>query len=130
MATAFALKEIFIMQYVMAFLVGGAICAVAQVLIDKTKLTPARIVVLFVVSGVILTAVGVYEKIVEIGGAGATVPIIGFGYSLAKGVEKAVAQDGLIGALSGGLAATAAGITAAVLFAFIMAMIFKPKPKG
>ena len=99
------------MQYIMAFVVGGAICAIAQILIDRTKMTPARIVVLFVVSGVVLTAVGVYDKLVEIGGAGATVPIAGFGYSLAKGVEKAVANQGLLGVLTGGITATAAGIT-------------------
>ncbi|HWP80627.1 MAG TPA: stage V sporulation protein AE [Candidatus Acidoferrum sp.] len=117
------------MQYVMAFAVGGAICAVAQVLIDRTKLTPARIVVLFVVSGVALTAVGVYDKLVEIGGAGATVPISGFGYSLAKGVEKAVASQGALGILTGGITATAAGITGAIFFGFIMALAFKPKAK-
>ncbi len=117
------------MQYIMAFVVGGAICAVAQVLIDRTKLTPARIVVLFVVMGVVLTAVGVYDKLVEIGGAGATVPIAGFGYSLAKGVEKAVASQGLLGVLTGGITATAAGITGAIVFGFTMALIFKPKAK-
>lgn len=113
-----------------AFLVGGLICTVGQVLIDYTKLTPARILVSFVVSGVILTAIGIYEPIVEFAGAGATVPLTGFGYSLAKGVQEAVMQYGLIGALCGGLTATAAGITASVLFGFIMALIFKPGDKS
>jgi len=117
------------MQYIMAFVVGGVICAVAQILIDRTKMTPARIVVLFVVSGVVLTAVGVYDKLVEIGGAGATVPIAGFGYSLAKGVEKAVASQGLLGVLTGGITATAAGITGAIFFGFMMSLAFKPKAK-
>ena len=112
-----------------AFLVGGAICLVGQVLIDFTKLTPARILVAFVVSGVVLTAIGVYEPLVEFAGAGATVPLTGFGYSLAKGVEEGVAQFGLWGALSGGLTATAAGITASVLSALLMALIFKPSDK-
>lgn len=117
------------MQYIMAFVVGGVICAVAQILIDRTKMTPARIVVLFVVSGVVLSAFGVYDKLVEIGGAGATVPISGFGYSLAKGVEKAVASQGLLGVLTGGITATAAGITGAIFFGFIMSLAFKPKAK-
>lgn len=112
-----------------AFLVGGLICTIGQVLIDFTKLTPARILVSFVVSGVFLTAIGVYEPIVKFAGAGATVPLTGFGYSLAKGVQEAVMQYGLIGALCGGLTATAAGITASVLFGFIMALIFKPGDK-
>jgi len=114
---------------VRAFVVGGAICTVGQVLIDYTKLTPARILVPFVVSGVILTALGVYEPIVEFAESGATVPLTGFGYSLAKGVQEAVMQFGLIGALSGGLAATAAGITASVVFGIIMALLFKPGDK-
>jgi len=114
---------------VRAFVVGGAICTVGQVLIDYTKLTPARILVSFVVSGVILTALGVYEPIVEFAESGATVPLTGFGYSLAKGVQEAVMQFGLIGALSGGLAATAAGITASVVFGIIMALLFKPGDK-
>ncbi len=112
-----------------AFLVGGLICTIGQVLIDFTKLTPARILVSFVVSGVFLTAIGVYEPIVKFAGAGATVPLTGFGYSLAKGVQEAVMQYGLIGALCGGLTATAAGISASVLFGFIMALIFKPGDK-
>ena len=112
-----------------AFLVGGFICTIGQVLIDFTKLTPARILVSFVVSGVILTGFGIYEPIVEFAGAGATVPLTGFGYSLAKGVQEAVMQYGLLGALCGGLTATAAGITASVLFGLLMALIFKSGDK-
>lgn len=118
-----------LLNCVKAFFVGGAICLVGQVLIDYTKLTPARILVSFVVSGVILTALGCYDPIVEFAGAGATVPLTGFGYSLAKGVEEGVMQSGLIGALTGGLTATAGGITASVLFGLIMALIFKPGDK-
>lgn len=113
-----------------AFLVGGAICLVGQLLIDCTKLTPARILVSFVVSGVVLTATGVYEPLVEFAGAGATVPLTGFGYSLAKGVRAAVTEHGLIGALMGGLEATAAGIAASVLFGFIAALLVKPDDKS
>lgn len=112
-----------------AFFVGGLICLIGQVLIDYTKLTPARILVTFVVSGVFLTAIGVYEPIVDFAGCGATVPLIGFGYSLAKGVEQAVTEYGLLGALSGGLTATAAGIAASVFFGYLMALIFKPGDK-
>lgn len=112
-----------------AFLVGGFICLIGQVLIDFTKLTPARILVTFVVSGVILTAIGVYEPIVKFAGAGATVPLTGFGYSLANGVKEAIKQYGLIGALSGGLTATAAGITASVACGMLMAVFFKPGDK-
>lgn len=112
-----------------AFLVGGGICVIGQLLIDCTKLTPARILVSYVVAGVILTAVGVYEPLVEFAGAGATVPLTGFGYSLAKGVRAAVTEHGLIGALMGGLEATAAGITASVFFAFIAALLVKPDDK-
>ena len=113
-----------------AFLVGGFICLIGQILIDYTKLTPARILVSFVVSGVILTAIGVYAPIVEFAGAGATVPLTGFGFSLANGVKEAVMQNGLLGALSGGLTATSAGIAASVVFGFIMALIFKPGDKN
>lgn len=112
-----------------AFLVGGFICLIGQILIDYTKLTPARILVTFVVSGVILTAIGIYEPIVKFAGAGATVPLTGFGYSLANGVKEAVNQYGLIGALSGGLTATAAGIAASVTFGMLMAVFFKPGDK-
>ena len=112
-----------------AFLVGGFICLIGQVLIDYTKLTPARILVSFVVAGVVLTAIGVYQPIVEFAGAGATVPLTGFGYSLALGVREAVMQYGLLGALSGGLTATAAGISASIIFGIIIALIFKSGDK-
>ncbi len=117
------------MQYFMAFLIGGVLCLIGQILIDWTKLTPARILVAYVVGGVVLTALGLYEPLVKLGGAGATVPLTGFGYSLAMGVKKAVAQYGFLGALSGGISATAAGITAAVVFGYLAALIFKPKDK-
>jgi stage V sporulation protein AE len=112
-----------------AFLVGGGICVIGQLLIDCTKLTPARILVSFVVLGVLLTAIGLYDPLVEFAGAGATVPLTGFGYSLAKGVQVAVTEHGLIGALMGGLEATAAGITASVLFGFIAALLVRPDDK-
>ena len=112
-----------------AFLVGGAICLIGQVLIDFTRLTPARILVSYVVIGVFLTGIGIYEPIVKFAGAGATVPLVGFGYSLANGVKEAVNQYGLIGALSGGLTATAAGITASVTFGLLMALLFKSGDK-
>lgn len=118
------------MEYIKAFLVGGFLCMIGQVLIDKTKLTPARILVSFVVIGVILGGTGVYEKIVEFAGAGATVPLTGFGYSIAKGVKQAVQEDGLIGALTGGLKATAGGITAAILAGLIAGILFKAKDKS
>ena len=113
-----------------AFLVGGGICLIGQVLIDRTKLTPARILVLFVVLGVALTAVGLYEPLVEWAGAGATVPLTGFGYSLAKGVREAVDSLGLLGAITGGIKGTATGITAAVLFGLIAALIAKSGDKS
>ena len=106
------------MEYLKAFLCGGILCAIGQILIDKTKLTPARILTGYVVAGVILTAVGVYGPIVEWGGAGATVPLLGFGYSLANGVQKAIVEKGWLGVLTGGLTATAGGIAAAVVFGF------------
>lgn len=112
-----------------AFLVGGIICAIGQIIIDKTSLTPARILVSYVVSGVALTALGLYGYLVELGGAGATVPLTGFGHTLAKGVEKAVDEYGLIGALTGGLTATAGGITAAILFGWIASLIARPRMK-
>lgn len=112
-----------------AFFVGGAICLIGQILIDCTKLTPARILVSFVVSGVILTAIGVYEPLIRFAGAGASVPLTGFGYSLAKGVQYAVTEYGIIGALSGGLTATAAGIAASVFFGYLFALLFKPDDK-
>lgn len=112
------------MDYLWAFLIGGTFCAIGQVLIDLTAMTPAKILVTYVVSGVVLGALGVYEPIVELAGAGATVPLTGFGYNLAKGVRKAVTEDGLIGSLTGGLEACAGGITAAVIFALIAAIVF------
>lgn len=118
-----------LLNYLNAFLVGGIICAIGQVLIDKTKLTTARILVIFVTAGAILTALGVYPKIVEIGGAGATVPLTGFGYSLAKGAIREVNQNGLLGAFTGGIKATAAGISAAIFFGYLASVVFKPKPK-
>lgn len=112
-----------------AFLVGGAICLIGQVLIDYTKLTPARILVSFVVAGVFLSGVGVYQPLVDIAGAGATVPLTGFGHTLAVGVREAVNKNGLLGALTGGLTATAGGITAAITTGLLMALIFKPDLK-
>ena len=119
-----------IMQYVKCFVVGGLICVIGQILIDKTKLTSARIFVLFVTLGVILTGLGIYKPLVDFAGAGATVPLTGFGYSLAKGVMEEVDSKGLIGVLSGGLSATSAGISAAVFFGFLAALIAKPKMKN
>ena len=117
------------MDYLNAFLCGGILCAIGQILIDKTKLTPARILTGYVVAGVILSAVGLYQPIADWGGAGATVPLTGFGHALAKGVKKAVATQGWLGVLTGGLTATAGGITAAVVFGVIMAIFFKPGDK-
>lgn len=117
------------MEYVKAFLTGGVICAIAQVLIDRTKLLPARIVVLFVVLGALLTGVGLYEQVVEFGGAGATVPISGFGYALAKGVMEEVDAKGLFGVLTGGIIATSGGITAAIFFGYLASLIFNSKSK-
>ena len=117
------------MEYLNAFLCGGVLCAIGQILIDKTKLTPARILTGYVVAGVILSAVGLYQPIADWGGAGATVPLTGFGHALAKGVREAVAQKGWLGVLTGGLTATAGGITAAVVFGVVMATIFKPGDK-
>ena len=113
------------MEYLKAFLCGGILCAIGQILIDKTKLTPARILTGYVVAGVLLTALGVYGPIVEWGGAGATVPLLGFGYCLANGVQKAVAEKGWLGVLTGGLTATAGGIAAAAVFGVLMALVFK-----
>lgn len=117
------------MNYLNAFLCGGLLCAIGQILIDKTKLTPARILTGYVVTGVLLTALGLYEPLVQWGGAGATVPLTGFGYCLAKGTKKAVMEDGLIGALTGGLTATAGGIAAAVVFALLITLLFRPGDK-
>ncbi|MBO5231571.1 MAG: stage V sporulation protein AE [Clostridia bacterium] len=121
--------EIFI-DCLKAFIVGGSLCVIGQVLIDRTKLTPARILVGYVVTGVILTAIGLYDYVVDFAGAGATVPLTGFGYSLAKGAEKAVIDYGLLGALSGGLTATAAGIAAAIFFGLMASLISKPGRKS
>ncbi len=117
------------MTYLNAFWVGGLICVVAQILIDKTKLTPGRILVTFVVIGVILGGLGIYDKLVEFAGAGATVPIVGFGNVLAKGAIKAVGEKGLLGALLGGAQAAAGGISASIVFGFLIALIFNPKSK-
>lgn len=117
------------MKYIWAFLVGGAFCVIAQILIDKTKLTPARILVSYVVAGVILGAVGIYKPLVEFAGAGATTPLTGFGYLISKGVREAVDQKGLIGALTGGLTAASAGIAAAICFGYIAALFSAGKPK-
>lgn len=119
-----------VLMYLKVFLVGGLLCAVGQVLIDYTKLTPARILVSYVVAGVALGAVGIYEPLVEFAGAGATVPLTGFGYLLAKGVKEAVAANGFLGILTGGLTAASAGIAAAILFGLIMALLFKPQDKA
>ena len=118
------------MEYVRAFLCGGLLCVIGQVLIDRTKLTPARILVTYVVAGVALGALGLYEPLAKWGGAGATVPLTGFGYSLARGVREAVEEQGLLGALTGGITACAGGIAAAILLGLLAALIFRPKPKG
>ncbi len=117
------------MEFVRVFLVGGIICVIAQLIIDFTKLTPARILVAYVVGGVALTAFGIYEKVVAFGGAGATVPLMGFGYVLATGVRDAVDAQGALGILTGGLTAAAAGVTAAVVFGYLFALIFKSSGK-
>ncbi len=116
-------------RLLIAFLIGGVFSAIAQILIDKTKLTPARILVSYVVLGVILTGIGVYGPIVKFAGNGATTPLTGFGYCLAEGVKKAVDRDGLIGALTGGITGAAGGITAAIFMGLTVALIFKSKPK-
>ena len=118
------------MDYVWAFLVGGIFCVIAQLLIDKTKLTPARILVIYVVAGVILGGLGIYEPLVEFAGNGAATPLTGFGYLIAKGVREAMDEKGLLGALTGGLSASAGGIAAALVFGYLAALIFKGKPKG
>ncbi|MBR6530274.1 MAG: stage V sporulation protein AE [Clostridia bacterium] len=118
------------MNYIRAFAVGGLFCVVAQILIDKTRLTPARILVSYVVAGVVLSAVGLYAPLVEFAGAGATTPLTGFGHLIAKGVREAVAEKGLLGALTGGLSAAAGGTTAALAFSFLAALLFRGKPKS
>ncbi|MBQ2897834.1 MAG: stage V sporulation protein AE [Clostridia bacterium] len=117
------------MDYIKAFVVGGILCAIGQILIDKTKLTPARILVIYVVSGVVLGTIGVYERIVDFAGAGATVPLTGFGYLLSKGVMEAVSKDGFVGIFTGGMTATAGGITAAILFGYLAALFSKSSEK-
>ena len=118
------------LTFLKAFAVGGLICCVGQALLMHTKLTSARILVLFVVSGVVLTAIGVYKPLVDFAGAGATVPLLGFGYSLAVGAMRAVQEKGLLGAVTGGIVNTAAGISAAVMFGLLNALIFSPHMKG
>lgn len=118
------------MDYLKAFLIGGAICLVGQLLIDKTKLTPARILVSYVVAGVILGAVGLYAPFAEFAGAGAAVPLTGFGNTLAKGVRDAIDEQGFLGIFTGGLKATAGGITAAILAGLLAALLFRPKDKS
>ncbi len=118
------------MEYLKAFLVGGALCLIGQILIDTTKLTPARILVSYVVIGVFLGAIGVYKPLVDFAGAGATVPLTGFGYNIAKGVREAVQEDGWIGIFTGGLKATAGGITVAIMAGLIASFLFKAKDKS
>ena len=118
------------MDYLKAFLVGGLFCLIGQILIDKTKLTPARILTSYVVAGVLLSAIGIYEPLATWAGAGATVPLTGFGHTLARGVREAVDADGALGILTGGLKAAAGGISAAVFFGVLAALFFKPKNKS
>ena len=118
------------MDYVKAFLIGGLLCLIGQILIDKTKLTPARILVSYVVIGVLLGAVGVYQPLAEFAGAGASVPLTGFGNTLAKGVKEAVQKDGFLGIFTGGLKASAGGITAAIAAGLLAALLFRPKDKS
>ena len=118
------------MIYLKAFLVGGLLCVIAQILIDKTKLTPARVLVGYVVMGAILSALGLYKYLVDFAGAGATVPLTGFGHSLVEGVKKAIDEKGIFGILSGGLTGTASGITAVILFSVVSALIFKSHRKN
>ena len=119
-----------ILGYVKAFLIGAVLCMIGQVLIDKTKLTPARILTLYVVAGVVLGAVGLYEPLVDFAGAGATTPLTGFGNLIARGVRRAVDEKGLLGALTGGLTAAAGGTAAALCFGYLAALIFHGRPKG
>ena len=118
------------MEYLNAFICGGILCAIGPLLIDKTKLTPAKILVCYVVGGVILGGLGVYEYIKAWGGAGATVPLTGFGYNLAKGVREAIDKDGWVGIFTGGFTAAAGGVTAAIVFGYLCAMIFHPRDKS
>lgn len=118
------------MEYVKAFMIGGILCLIGQILIDKTKLTPARILVSYVVIGVFLGAIGIYEPLVSFAGAGATVPLTGFGYILAKGVKDAIAEDGFLGIITGGLKSAAGGITVAIVSGLVVSLIFKPRDKS
>ena len=117
------------MDYLKAFVIGGMLCVIGQILIDKTKLTPARILVSYVVIGVFLGGIGAYEPLVKFAGAGATVPLTGFGYNLAKGVREAISENGFLGIFMGGLTATAGGIAAAIVVGLLVSMIFRPKDK-
>lgn len=117
-------------EYLKVFISGGILCAIAQILIDKTRLTPARILVSYVVAGVILTGVGIYEPLTEFANSGATVPLTGFGYALAKGVQRAVDEKGIIGAFTGGLTATSAGICAVIMLGLICALVFRSREKN
>lgn len=123
------LQSIDVMQLLRCFVVGGLICIVGQILIDKTKLTPARILVVFVTTGVVLGALGIYKYVIDFAGCGATVPLTGFGANLAKGTMEAVKENGLLGAFSGGVKASAGGIAAAVFFGYIASLVAKPKIK-
>lgn len=118
------------LEYLKAFIIGGLFCVIAQILIDKTKLTPARILVAYVVAGVILGAIGLYKPLVDFAGAGATTPLTGFGYLISKGVKEAVMKDGLLGVLTGGMTSSAGGITAALFFGLVASFIFKSKPRN
>ena len=118
------------MEYVKAFICGGILCLIGQILIDKTKLTPAKILICYVVAGVILGATGIYDKFVEFAGAGASVPLTGFGNLIAKGVRKAIITDGFLGIFTGGLTSSAAGITVAVIAGLLASLLFKPKDKA
>lgn len=118
------------MDYIKAFLIGGTLCLIGQLLIDKTKLTPARILVCYVVAGVFLSAIGIYQAFADFAGAGAMVPLTGFGHTIAKGVKEAVDKDGILGIFAGGLKASAGGITAAIIFGLIMSLIFKARDKS
>lgn len=118
------------MQYLNAFLCGGLLCLIGQLLIDKTKLTPARILVIYVVTGTVLGGLGLYKPLIEWAGAGATVPLTGFGYLLSKGVQDGIAAHGFLGVFTGGLTSAAAGIATAIFSALLVALLFKPKPKG
>ncbi len=118
------------MDYLKAFIIGGILCVIGQILIDKTKLTPARILVSYVVAGVILGGIGIYQPLVDFAGAGATVPLTGFGNNLAKGVKEAIAEDGFLGIFTGGLKSTAGGIAAAIIAGLLVSLIFKPKDKS